>query len=119
MPPSGGGAQTRPERGRGRRGAIRQGFVVEASNPKTAAFFLALIPQFVDPAAGPVALQFCVLGLVSVVLNSATGVAAILGASWVRERAAAGGPLVVRLRKLSALILGGLGVSLILTRRPA
>lgn len=29
--------------------AFRQAIIVEATNPKTAAFFLALIPQFVDP----------------------------------------------------------------------
>ena len=32
--------------------AFRDGIVVEALNPKTAAFFLAFLPQFVDPAAG-------------------------------------------------------------------
>ena len=32
--------------------AFRDGVVVEALNPKTAAFFLAFIPQFIDPAAG-------------------------------------------------------------------
>ncbi|WP_426128553.1 LysE family translocator [Pararhizobium sp. PWRC1-1] len=30
--------------------AFRQGVFVEATNPKTAAFFLALIPQFLDPS---------------------------------------------------------------------
>ena len=38
--------------------------IVEATNPKTALFFLALLPQFVDPAAGPVAPQFLLLGLI-------------------------------------------------------
>jgi threonine/homoserine/homoserine lactone efflux protein len=37
--------------------AFRDGVVVEALNPKTAAFFLAFIPQFIEPAAGAVALQ--------------------------------------------------------------
>ena len=32
--------------------AFREGVAVEALNPKTAAFFLAFIPQFLDPAAG-------------------------------------------------------------------
>src|SRR5688500_11682433 len=42
----------------GARRAFREGVLVEALNPKTAAFFLAFVPQFVDPAAGNVALQF-------------------------------------------------------------
>src|SRR5690348_14214377 len=54
----------------GPRRAFREGVLVEALNPKTAAFFLAFIPQFVDPAKGEVALQFVALGFVSVALNT-------------------------------------------------
>src|SRR5215468_1040326 len=54
----------------GIRRAFREGVVVEALNPKTAAFFLAFIPQFVDPASGSVALQFILLGAISVALNT-------------------------------------------------
>src|SRR3954471_20065945 len=50
--------------------AFREGVLVEALNPKTAAFFLAFIPQFVDPIEGHVALQFVVLGFLSVALNT-------------------------------------------------
>src|SRR5687767_14717924 len=46
----------------GPRRAFREGVLVEALNPKTAAFFLAFVPQFVDPTEGHVALQFVVLG---------------------------------------------------------
>jgi len=37
---------------------------------KTAAFFLAFIPQFLDPAAPDPALRFMALGLISVTLNT-------------------------------------------------
>jgi len=43
---------------------FRESVIVEATNPKTALFFLALLPQFVDPSAGPVAPQFLLLGLI-------------------------------------------------------
>lgn len=49
--------------------ALRQGVTVEILNPKTALFFLAFIPQFINPA-GPVFWQFVLLGSLSVTLNT-------------------------------------------------
>ena len=46
-----------------------QGVVVNLLNPKTALFFLAFLPQFVDPDAGPVAPQMLVLGTLLVGLG--------------------------------------------------
>ena len=45
-----------------------KGISIQASNPKNLAFFVAILPQFIDPA-GPVALQMAVLGGVSVLLE--------------------------------------------------
>lgn len=50
-------------------GALRQGVVAEVLNPKTALFFLAFIPQFVNPA-GNVFWQFVLLGCVTTLLTS-------------------------------------------------
>ncbi len=41
----------------------RQGFVIEVANPKTALFFLAFLPPFVDPALPMPWLQMVLLGL--------------------------------------------------------
>jgi threonine/homoserine/homoserine lactone efflux protein len=46
-----------------------QGVVVNVLNPKTAIFFLAFLPQFVNPARGPVALQVVVLGACFIALG--------------------------------------------------
>ncbi|HWA42301.1 MAG TPA: LysE family translocator [Hypericibacter adhaerens] len=41
---------------------FRDGFLVNLFNPKTAIFFLAFLPQFVDPARGAVHWQILILG---------------------------------------------------------
>jgi threonine/homoserine/homoserine lactone efflux protein len=48
---------------------FRDGFVVNLFNPKTAIFFLAFLPQFVDPARGALHWQILILGLTFMVLG--------------------------------------------------
>jgi threonine/homoserine/homoserine lactone efflux protein len=99
--------------------SFREAVIVEATNPKTAAFFLALIPQFIDLHRGSVGWQFLILGAVSVTLNTAMDVIAAIIAGRLRDRFAAHHAAVVWLRKLSAGLLGGIGLSVLLARRPA
>jgi threonine/homoserine/homoserine lactone efflux protein len=99
--------------------AFREGVLVEALNPKTAAFFLAFVPQFVDPAEGHVALQFVVLGLVSVVLNTLADIVVAFAAGGIRAGAAARPALVRRMREASGAAMIALGIGLALVRRPA
>jgi threonine/homoserine/homoserine lactone efflux protein len=51
------------------RRAFLRGVVVNVLNPKTALFFLAFLPQFVDPGRGDVWFQVLVLGIVFVALG--------------------------------------------------
>jgi threonine/homoserine/homoserine lactone efflux protein len=67
-----------------------QGFVVNLLNPKTALFFLAFLPQFVDPARGAAPAQILVLGAAFVGLGMLSDstyalVAAQLG-GWLKAR---------------------------------
>jgi threonine/homoserine/homoserine lactone efflux protein len=98
--------------------AFRDGVAVEALNPKTAAFFLAFIPQFLEPAAGYPALQFMALGLISVALNTLADVVVVMMAATARSGLARRPSLLQRLRQGSGLFIAGLGVSLALARRP-
>ncbi len=52
--------------------AFRDGFVVNLFNPKTAIFFLAFLPQFVDPARAALHWQILILGLTFMVLGILT-----------------------------------------------
>jgi len=103
----------------GTRRAFREGVMVEALNPKTAAFFLAFLPQFVDPAAGHVAMQFAVLGLLSVVLNTLADVVVAFAAARIRTGAAARPSLIRRLREASGGAMIALGLGLALAKRPS
>ena len=64
--------------------AFARGFAVQAANPKALAFFIALLPQFIDPAA-PVAIQVVVLGVASQVIE----IAVLSLYVWVSVRARA------------------------------
>jgi len=61
---------------------FRQGVIVAILNPKTALFFFAFLPQFVDASKGPVALQLFTLGSLFVLMAIVTdGLYALLAGS--------------------------------------
>lgn len=97
------------------RRAFSRGLLVGASNPKTALFFVAFLPQFVDPAAGPVPLQLLVLGLLFIAVASVPDAAwALLGASLARVLP------TVRLRtvdRLSGVVYAALAAVTLTARR--
>ncbi len=64
--------------------ALLDSFIVEVLNPKVALFFIALLPQFVDPAAAlPVWAQFLILGTVVNFAFSSADLVTVFGASLV------------------------------------
>ena len=110
-------AATAVSRERSLRRTFWQGAIVNVLNPKTALFFLAFLPQFVDTDGGAVALQVTVLGLLFVGLallsDSVWGLAAGSAAGWLRARRG-----VLRAQRLtSGGVMVGLGVAAALTGR--
>jgi threonine/homoserine/homoserine lactone efflux protein len=63
-----------------KRRIARDGFLVALLNPKTALFFAAFLPQFIDPAR-PAALQAALLGVAFVAVAALTDSAYVLAAS--------------------------------------
>ena len=99
---------------RGNRGvwqAARRGFFINVSNPKTALFIFAFIPQFTDPAVGPIWVQILILGTIFLV-NGALFTLCLGGGSG--YFVAALGARAGVLNKISAILLGGLAARLII-----
>jgi threonine/homoserine/homoserine lactone efflux protein len=96
------------------RRAFVRGAIVNVLNPKTALFFLALLPQFVDPDRGGVWSQALVLGLLFVALGLVTDSTYALAAGTV------GGFLRRRRRGMrygSGLVFVGLGAAAAFAKR--
>jgi threonine/homoserine/homoserine lactone efflux protein len=102
---------------RGTRRILREGYVVGITNPKSAVFMAAVLPQFTDPAQGHVPVQLLVLGLIFVAIalvsDSIWGLAAGTARAWLgrspRRLEALGG--------LGGLVMIALGVRLALAGR--
>ncbi|MEV0763836.1 LysE family translocator [Nocardia sp. NPDC050435] len=94
---------------------LRQGVIVGITNPKAIIFFSAVLPHFIDPAAGSYVLQLLVLGAIFLVI------ALISDSAWALGAAAARGWFARSPRRLEAVgatggaMIVGLGASVALS----
>jgi threonine/homoserine/homoserine lactone efflux protein len=94
-----------------------QGVVVNILNPKTALFFFAFLPQFVDPDQGAAALQIVVLGLVFVLIAVISDSVWALAAGTASERLRASRRFLSVQRYVSGSVFVGLGALTAAARR--
>ncbi|HEY0452014.1 LysE family translocator [Actinophytocola sp.] len=100
-----------------KRGALRQGILVETLNPKTALFFLAFLPHFVHPESAPAPLVFVVLGLIVVTMALLVDLMVAVFAGGL-SRTLLGNPRWrVRERVVGGLTMIGLGGALAIAGR--
>jgi threonine/homoserine/homoserine lactone efflux protein len=94
-----------------------QGAIVNVLNPKTALFFLAFLPQFVDPGRGSVALQVALLGTIFALIALASDTAYALLSDALAGRIRRTGAGARARRWVTGGIFVALGISAAAARR--
>ncbi|MCM3659177.1 LysE family translocator [Agromyces mediolanus] len=88
---------------------LGEGVLVGVTNPKTIAFFVAVLPQFVDFGAGAIPLQLATLGVVFVVLALACDSVWALAAGSARDWFARSPKRAEHLAATGGVMMIGLG----------
>ncbi len=97
---------------------VAQGFLVNLLNPKTALFFYACLPQFVDPAGGAVVVQMLLLGVLFVVLACCTDSLYALAGSTVGQMLARSDSVRLIQRYVTGTVYVGLGLTAAIAGSP-
>lgn len=104
--------ETRDLPGDSRAKLFRMGLVTNLLNPKAAIMYLALIPQFVTPAAGNVMLQGFILGGVQITVSMLVNAAIVLAAGGIAVFLRSRPTWLVVQRWITGALLGAVGVKL-------
>src|SRR6202012_6040071 len=95
------------------------GFVTNLLNPKIAMLYLAMLPQFIDPAAGSVLMQSLVLGSIQIVISVSVNAMIALAAGSIAQFLAQR-PAWMRLQRyLMGTMLAGLALRMAFEARKA
>jgi threonine/homoserine/homoserine lactone efflux protein len=95
---------------------FRQGVLTNALNPKVAIFFLAFLPQFVEPAAGLGPLPFLLLGGLFVSGGTLWCLLVAAGAARMTRAIRQNAGVMTWLERLSGCVYIGLGLNLLRSR---
>lgn len=95
----------------------RRGIIMNVTNPKVSIFFLAFLPQFADPARGPLAIQMFMLGGIFIVATVLIfgGIALLAGTigQWLTRSSKA----QIILNRVAGTVFVGLALTLATTER--
>ena len=92
--------------------AVRQGALNSLTNPKSLLFMFAFLPQFVDPANGPVWLQLLILGSIQKLAGIFSQGSIALASGSVGQWLARNPKLIAWQERFSGIVMIGLGVRL-------
>jgi threonine/homoserine/homoserine lactone efflux protein len=93
------------------------GFVTNLLNPKIAMLYLALLPQFIDPAAGSVLVQSVVLGAIQIAISVSVNAMIALAAGSIALFLASRPSWLLVQRWLMGTVLAGLAVRMAVEAR--
>jgi len=99
------------------RRALREGFVVGVTNPKAYILFGAVLPQFVDRAAGHVPVQMLLLALISIAIGLVSDTTWALAAGGLRAWFARSPRRFALVGGAGGLAMIGVGISVAVTGR--
>ena len=114
---AGGAVQAAPASALRHRAIFAQGFLTNLLNPKVALFFLAFVPQFIDPASSSKALAFVALGCIFNANSMLWGHALVFFTAAARRRVRLAEPVTRWLNRMVGTIFVSFGVKLALSGR--
>ncbi len=95
----------------------RRGIIMNVTNPKVSIFFLAFLPQFVDPAQGAVTVQIILLGSLFILATLVVFGAIAILAGTLSQRLMQSDRIQIGLHRMAGIVFVGLALKLAATER--
>lgn len=108
-------AKRRPTRSTTPMSAVRDGFIIGVTNPKVLVIFTAIVPQFINPAAGGAAVQMLLLGLVPILIGLVTDAAWAVVAGKARNWLARSPKRMTWIGRIGGVSILGVALSIAVT----